>query len=168
MCVDLRCTDEYIFLQVDIIESLIRDYSMDTERLLDIINKSDLLDYINKSYDAYNSCGMDGVMIDVIRYLDGEGYVNAKELVKKQDTYELVTLENGVNDRVIRNIVERTIACMVSELMKRYNVDYKEAYNILYRIKFVGLLRNRDTLMWSESNYYLFNMLEKELNGEEY
>lgn len=65
--------DSVLNLQVTLIPIMIQYWKIDQLRLSNLIDKYDLLDYIDICYEAFNSTGIQGVLNELEDYIKIQG-----------------------------------------------------------------------------------------------
>lgn len=63
--------DNVLNMQITIANSMKEEWQMDYTGVSDLLDKYDLLSYINTCYEEYNSMGMQGILLDLKSYIEG-------------------------------------------------------------------------------------------------
>lgn len=75
MNTDTTRNEKVLNMQITIANSMKQEWKIDYSKVSDLIEKYDLLQYIDASYEEYNSMGMKGILLDL------KSYINAIEEV---------------------------------------------------------------------------------------
>ena len=68
--------DNVLNMQITIANSMKEEWKLDYSKVSDLLEKYDLLQYIDICYEEYNSMGMKGILLDLKSYMDAmEGVV---------------------------------------------------------------------------------------------
>lgn len=62
--------DKVLNMQITIANSMKQEWQIDFCKVSDILEKYDLLKYIDICYEEYNSMGMKGILLDLKAYMD--------------------------------------------------------------------------------------------------
>ena len=63
-------TDNVLNMQITIANCMKREWNIDFCKVSDILDKYDLLSYIDTCYEEYNSMGIKGILQDLKSYMD--------------------------------------------------------------------------------------------------
>ncbi len=63
-------TDNVLNMQITIANSMKQEWNMDFSKVSDLLDKYDLLSYIDLCYEKYNSMGIKGILEDLKSYID--------------------------------------------------------------------------------------------------
>lgn len=63
-------TDNVLNMQITIANSMKQEWNMDFSKVSDLLDKYDLLSYIDLWYEEYNSMGIKGILEDLKSYID--------------------------------------------------------------------------------------------------
>lgn len=63
-------SDNVLNMQITIANSIKKDWNIDYSQVSDLLNKYDLLSYIDACYEEYNSMGIKGILQDLRAYID--------------------------------------------------------------------------------------------------
>ena len=63
-------TDNVLNMQITIANSMKREWNIDFSKVSDLMDKYDLLSYIDTCYEEYNSMGIKGILKDLRSYID--------------------------------------------------------------------------------------------------
>lgn len=63
-------TDNVLNMQITIANSMKQEWNMDISKVSDLLDKYDLLSYIDLCYEEYNSMGIKGILEDLKSYID--------------------------------------------------------------------------------------------------
>ena len=63
-------SDNVLSMQITIANSMKQEWHIDFCKVSDILEKYDLLSYIDTCYEEYNSMGMKGILLDLKSYMD--------------------------------------------------------------------------------------------------
>lgn len=69
-------TDNVLNMQITIANSMKQEWNIGFDKVSDILDKYDLLSYIDICYEEYNSMGIKGILLDLKSYMeaiDGAG-----------------------------------------------------------------------------------------------
>lgn len=68
--------DNVLNMQITIANCMKQEWNIDFSKISDLLDKYDLLSYIDTCYEAYNSMGIQGILNDLKSYIDAvEGAV---------------------------------------------------------------------------------------------
>ena len=62
--------DNVLNMQITIINNMKQEWSIDYSKVSDLLEKYDLLQYIDACYEEYNSMGMKGILLDLKSYMN--------------------------------------------------------------------------------------------------
>ncbi len=62
--------DNVLNMQITIINCIRQEWNIDFCKISELLNKYDLLSYINICYEEYNSMGIKGILEDLKNYID--------------------------------------------------------------------------------------------------
>lgn len=62
--------DNILNMQITIANSIKEEWKMDYTEVSNLLDKYDLLSYINTCYEEYNSMGIKGILLDLKTYID--------------------------------------------------------------------------------------------------
>lgn len=62
--------DTVLNMQITIINCIRQEWNIDFCKISELLNKYDLLSYINICYEEYNSMGIKGILEDLKNYID--------------------------------------------------------------------------------------------------
>lgn len=57
-------------MQITIVNCIKQEWNIDFSKISDILDKYDLLAYIDICYEEYNSMGIKGILLDLKSYMD--------------------------------------------------------------------------------------------------
>lgn len=57
-------------MQITIVNCMKKEWNIDFSKIRDILDKYDLLAYIDICYEEYNSMGIKGILLDLKSYMD--------------------------------------------------------------------------------------------------
>ncbi|MDE5598338.1 MAG: DUF3791 domain-containing protein [Lachnospiraceae bacterium] len=63
-------TDNVLNMQITIANSMKQEWNIDFSKVSDLLDKYDLLSYIDTCYEEYNSMGIKGILKDLKSYID--------------------------------------------------------------------------------------------------
>ncbi len=63
-------TDNVLNMQITIANYMKQEWNLDFSRVSDLLDKYDLLSYIDTCYEKYNSMGIKGILQDLESYMD--------------------------------------------------------------------------------------------------
>lgn len=63
-------TDNVLNMQITIANSMKQEWNMAFSKVSDLLDKYDLLSYIDLCYEEYNSMGIKGILEDLKSYID--------------------------------------------------------------------------------------------------
>jgi uncharacterized protein YpuA (DUF1002 family) len=63
-------TDNVLNMQITIANSMSDEWNIDYNRVSELLEKYDLLPYIDVCYEIYNSMGIKGILEDLKSYMD--------------------------------------------------------------------------------------------------
>ena len=63
-------SDNVLNMQITIANSMKEEWQMDYAGVSDLLDKYDLLSYINACYEEYNSMGIKGILLDLKSYIE--------------------------------------------------------------------------------------------------
>ena len=63
-------TDNVLNMQITIANSMKQEQNIDFSKVSDLLDKYDLLSYIDTGYEEYNSMGIKGILKDLKSYID--------------------------------------------------------------------------------------------------
>lgn len=63
-------TDNVLNMQITIANYMKQEWDIDFEKVSDILDKYDLLSYIDACYEEYNSMGIKGILLDLKSYME--------------------------------------------------------------------------------------------------
>lgn len=63
-------TDNVLNMQITIANYMKQEWDIDFEKVSDILDKYDLLSYIDTCYEEYNSMGIKGILLDLKLYME--------------------------------------------------------------------------------------------------
>ena len=63
-------TDNVLNMQITIANCMKQEWNIDFSKVSDILDKYDLLSYIETCYEEYNSMGIKGILKDLKSYID--------------------------------------------------------------------------------------------------
>lgn len=63
-------TDNVLNMQITIANYMKQEWDIDFEKVSDILDKYDLLSYIDTCYEEYNSMGIKGILLDLKSYME--------------------------------------------------------------------------------------------------
>lgn len=69
----LTRADNVLNMQITIVNCMKQEWDIDFGKISDILEKYDLLSYINVCYEEYNSMGIKGILQDLKFYMDAIG-----------------------------------------------------------------------------------------------
>lgn len=69
----LTRADNVLNMQITIVNCMKQEWDIDFWKISDILEKYDLLSYINACYEEYNSMGIKGILQDLKFYMDAIG-----------------------------------------------------------------------------------------------
>ena len=62
--------DNVLNMQITIANNMKQEWQIDYGKVSDLLEKYDLLQYIDTCYEEYNSMGMKGILLDLKSYMD--------------------------------------------------------------------------------------------------
>ncbi|MBR1391783.1 MAG: DUF3791 domain-containing protein [Lachnospiraceae bacterium] len=62
--------DNVLNMQITIANSMKEEWNIDYSKVSDLLEKYDLLQYIDVCYEEYNSMGIKGILLDLKSYMD--------------------------------------------------------------------------------------------------
>jgi len=62
--------DNVLNMQITIANSMKEEWNIDYSKVSDLLEKYDLLQYIDICYEEYNSMGIKGILLDLKSYMD--------------------------------------------------------------------------------------------------
>jgi hypothetical protein len=62
-------TDNVLNMQITIANCMKKEWNLDFSKVSDILDKYDLLSYIDTCYEEYNSMGINGILQDLKAYI---------------------------------------------------------------------------------------------------
>lgn len=63
-------TDNVLNMQITIANCMKQEWNIDFRQISDLMDKYDLLSYIDACYEGYNSMGIKGILQDLKSYID--------------------------------------------------------------------------------------------------
>lgn len=63
-------SDNVLSMQITIANSMREEWQIDFEKVSELLEKYDLLAYIDACYEEYNSMGIKGILLDLKSYID--------------------------------------------------------------------------------------------------
>lgn len=63
-------TDNVLNMQITIVNSMKQEWNIDFSKVSDLLDKYDILSYIDTCYEEYNSMGIKGILQDLKSYMD--------------------------------------------------------------------------------------------------
>lgn len=63
-------TDNALNMQITIANSMKQEWNIGFDKVSDILDKYDLLSYIDICYEEYNSMGIKGILLDLKSYME--------------------------------------------------------------------------------------------------
>ena len=63
-------TDDVLNMQITIANYMKQEWNIDFSKISDLLDKYDLLSYIDACYEEYNSMGIKGIFQDLKSYID--------------------------------------------------------------------------------------------------
>lgn len=63
-------SDNVLSMQITIANSMKEEWQIDFEKVSDLLEKYNLLAYIDACYEEYNSMGIKGILLDLKSYID--------------------------------------------------------------------------------------------------
>ena len=63
-------TDNVLNMQITIANSMKQEWNIDFSKVSDLLDKYDLLSYIDICYEEYNTMGIKGILKDLKSYID--------------------------------------------------------------------------------------------------
>lgn len=73
--------DNVLNMQITIANSMKQEWNMEFSKVSELLDKFDLLSYIDICYEEYNSMGIKGILEDLKSYIDAmEGRADMKDL----------------------------------------------------------------------------------------
>ena len=63
-------SDNVLNMQITIVNSMKEEWQIDFDKVSDLLEKYDLLQYIDACYEEYNSMGIKGILLDLKAYMD--------------------------------------------------------------------------------------------------
>lgn len=63
-------SDNVLNMQITIANGMKQEWQIDFCKVSDLLEKYDLLQYIDTCYEEYNSMGMKGILLDLKSYMD--------------------------------------------------------------------------------------------------
>lgn len=63
-------TDNVLDMQITIANCMKKEWNIDFSKVSDLLDKYDLLPYIDTCYEEYNSMGIKGILQDLKSYID--------------------------------------------------------------------------------------------------
>lgn len=62
--------DNVLNMQITIVNCMKQEWNIGFEKVSDILDKYDLLSYIDTCYEEYNSMGIKGILLDLKSYME--------------------------------------------------------------------------------------------------
>lgn len=62
--------DNVLSMQITIVNCIKQEWNIDYSKISDLLDKYDLLSYIDICYEKYNSMGIKGILQDLKSYID--------------------------------------------------------------------------------------------------
>ena len=62
--------DNVLSMQITIANNMKQEWQIDYSKVSELLDKYDLLQYIDTCYEEYNSMGMKGILLDLKSYMD--------------------------------------------------------------------------------------------------
>ena len=66
----MRRNDNVLNMQITIANNMKQEWQIDYGKVSDLLEKYDLLQYIDTCYEEYNSMGIKGILLDLKSYMD--------------------------------------------------------------------------------------------------
>lgn len=63
-------SENVLNMQITIANNMKQEWEIDFSKVSDLMEKYDLLQYIDSCYEMYNSMGMKGILLDLKSYMD--------------------------------------------------------------------------------------------------
>ncbi len=63
-------SDNVLNMQITIANSIKKEWNIEYSKISDLMDKYDLLSYIDVCYEEYNSMGIKGILLDLKSYID--------------------------------------------------------------------------------------------------